>query len=327
MINNRPAGCSSAGLFMFLKNKFMRLIILFICIALSFEMAAQKVKYKKTPSGLRYCVVHDAPGNAPGNGDVIFFKSWIYKVEKGKTDSLIHQSDDGGVLISSEFRKGSIEEGVRTLSPGDSVIYLINVDSFFTQNNMKEVPPFLNKTQDLKFIFKAMRVASKDEIAKEMAERDKALVSEKLKQAELYKKEALADEAIKQQLVKDDAVLQEYFKKNNIKVERTSNGVYYQILKSGNGSQNVVGEKVKVFYTGKLLDGTLFDSNVGQGNPFTFTLGIMEVIMGWDEGVSFLKKGDKAILYIPSALAYGEQGAGGAIPPNASLIFEVEIVE
>ena len=307
----------------------MRLIILFICIALSFEATAQKkIKYKKTPSGLRYYLAYDAPGNPAGDGDVVFFRNWIFKTEKGKPDSLVHQADDGGVLISPEFKKGSIEEGLRTLSNGDSVMYLMNVDSFFTYNHM-EVPPFLKKNQDLRFVFKVLRVASKEEVALEMNERELSMNREKLKQAEQYKAELLADPSVKAQLAKDEILLQEYLKKNNIIAERTPNGVYYQILKKGNGVLNVVGEKVNVYYTGKFLDGAVFDTNpVGSGRPpFSFVLGGMEVIMGWDEGLAFLRKGDKAVLYIPSVLAYGEDGAGQVIPPNTCLIFEVEIVE
>ena len=86
------------------------------------------------------------------------------------------------------------------------------------------------------------------------------------------------------------------------------------------------GKKVKVHYKGMLLDGTVFDSSYKRNQPIEFTLGIGQVIKGWDEGISLLGVGDKASFIIPSDLAYGESGAGGVIPPNATLVFEVELI-
>ena len=86
------------------------------------------------------------------------------------------------------------------------------------------------------------------------------------------------------------------------------------------------GKKVKVHYKGMLLDGTVFDSSFKRNQPIEFTLGIGQVIKGWDEGISLLGVGDKASFIIPSDLAYGESGAGGVIPPNAPLLFEVELI-
>ena len=95
------------------------------------------------------------------------------------------------------------------------------------------------------------------------------------------------------------------------------------------GSGNVVprGSKVKVHYTGKLLDGTVFDSSLTRGEPIEFTVGMGQVIPAWDQGICQLKKGQKAVLKCPPHLADGSQGAGDAIPPNATLIFEVEVVD
>ena len=87
------------------------------------------------------------------------------------------------------------------------------------------------------------------------------------------------------------------------------------------------GQRVKVHYTGKLLDGTVFDSSVERGEPFEFALGAGQVIKGWDEGIALMSKGEKGILYIPYDLAYGQMGAGGVIPPYANLIFEVELID
>ena len=107
---------------------------------------------------------------------------------------------------------------------------------------------------------------------------------------------------------------------------KTDSGLMYKFLDNKNSNKPSKGEKVKVHYKGMLLDGTVFDSSFKRNQPIEFTLGIGQVIKGWDEGISLLGVGDKASFIIPSDLAYGESGAGGVIPPNAPLLFEVELI-
>ena len=95
----------------------------------------------------------------------------------------------------------------------------------------------------------------------------------------------------------------------------------------GTGSVPKAGDKVKVHYTGFLQTGTKFDSSHDRGKPFEFSLGQGKVIKGWDEGIAQMSKGSKCTLIIPPDLGYGERGAGGSIPPNATLLFEVELIE
>jgi len=106
-----------------------------------------------------------------------------------------------------------------------------------------------------------------------------------------------------------------------------SDSLKIEILKEGTGATAKNGDVVSVHYTGTLIDGTKFDSSIDRGQPFSFTLGAGQVIAGWDQGVSGMKVGEKRKLFIPTDLAYGAQGAGGIIPPNAPLIFEVELLE
>lgn len=108
--------------------------------------------------------------------------------------------------------------------------------------------------------------------------------------------------------------------------EKTESGLRYQIIQKGDGVQAEKGKSISVHYKGQLTDGTVFDSSYQRKQPIDFTVGTGQVIKGWDEGLQLMKVGDKARLVIPSQLAYGSQGAGGVIPPNATLIFDVELM-
>ncbi len=109
--------------------------------------------------------------------------------------------------------------------------------------------------------------------------------------------------------------------------EKTDSGLRYQFIQKGNGKQAEAGKTVAVHYEGSLENGKVFDSSYPRKKPIEFKLGIGQVIEGWDEGIALLQVGDKARFVIPSDLAYGSRGAGGAIPPNAILIFDVELMD
>lgn len=108
--------------------------------------------------------------------------------------------------------------------------------------------------------------------------------------------------------------------------KKTESGLRYQIIQEGNGVKAEKGKTVSVHYKGQLADGTVFDSSYKRNQPIDFPLGVGQVIPGWDEGIGLLKVGDKARLVIPSDLGYGSRGAGGVIPPNTTLIFDVELM-
>ncbi|MGB3767678.1 MAG: FKBP-type peptidyl-prolyl cis-trans isomerase [Phormidesmis sp.] len=106
----------------------------------------------------------------------------------------------------------------------------------------------------------------------------------------------------------------------------TDSGLQYVVIEEGDGASPQTGQRVFVHYVGTLEDGTKFDSSRDRGRPFDFTIGQGQVIKGWDEGVGDMKVGDRRKLIIPPDLGYGARGAGGVIPPNATLIFDVELL-
>ncbi|MBX2895156.1 MAG: FKBP-type peptidyl-prolyl cis-trans isomerase [Cyclobacteriaceae bacterium] len=134
-------------------------------------------------------------------------------------------------------------------------------------------------------------------------------------------------QAMQAKIEKAKAVGVAFLAENKTKagVIETASGLQYKIITSGSGKKPTASNRVTVHYTGKLLDGTTFDSSVERGEPATF--GVNEVIAGWTEALQLMREGDRWILFLPSELAYGEQGAGGQIPPHSVLVFEVELIK
>lgn len=221
------------------------------------------------------------------------------------------------VQLPAQPTRGSMEEALGLLLPGDSAVFRFQADTVFTNTFHQAVPPFLRKSGNTLVV-----LASAQELLT-MAEMSARL--EKM-QAEAAKKE-LAKSA--GQTAKDNAIIQAYLKKNNATARKTAGGTYYIIKKVGTGPTPKKGQTVRVLYRGTVLTtGKEFDSSAKHGNePIAFPLGVGQVIPGWDQGIAMLNKGTKAVLLIPSPLAYGTRGAGADIPANAVLRFEVELVD
>jgi len=127
------------------------------------------------------------------------------------------------------------------------------------------------------------------------------------------------------QVALDDQRIQEYLEANNLQAERTDLGLYYIIDVEGNGESPTTTDTVVVDYEGRLLNGTIFDSSYDRGEPLEIRLD--RVIPGWQIGIPLYSKGGAGTLFIPSWLAYGSRGAGASVPPNAVLIFDIELID
>jgi FKBP-type peptidyl-prolyl cis-trans isomerase len=238
--------------------------------------------------------------------------------------------------------KGAPDEALAMLQPGDSGVFRFQVDSLIKPKSGQPVPPFLRRGGNVVMMFVATtpKLITQEEAQAMQPELQKRAMASQMKQrmaSPEYAKQMQAQKdaqakmmaapEVQAQLKKDDALLQEYAKKNNLTLQKTPSGVYYQVLKAGTGPKPKAGQTVSVNYNGTLLSGKLFDSSDKAGKPIDFPLGQGAVIPGWDEGIAMLNKGTKAILLIPSPLAYGTRGAGADIPANAPLRFEVELVD
>lgn len=233
-------------------------------------------------------------------GDAVLMQcQWALK------DSILQPFTPIQVLVDEPSYKSDVNNAFRMMHVGDSATFIFDADTFFKHMGIEK--PFEEK--DLYLTFKVSERISKAEVDAIMAEQEA--------QYNAYMEEARANE---------DSIMKDYIAKNKIKVEPTSSGLYFVSKKAGKGAQAMAGQKVAVHYTGKFLDGNKFDSSIDRGEPIEFVLGQGRVIPGWDEGIAMMKEGEKAVLLIPSKLAYGENG-NQVIPPCTPLVFDVELVK
>ena len=249
----------------------------------------------------------------PSSGGYITFWFQTCTDKDSIIDSQFGNPEPIAIETPKPTYKPSIEEGLLLLTEGDSAIFFLNADSLFLKTFRQERPAYLKPQSTIKMIVKMGKVYSKHFIDSVRVEQQKLAAKQRA--------------AITDVDAKDSIAIQKYLLRNNLKGEVTPSGAYVVILNSDPQSKKKlqIGENVEVSYIGTLLnEGTEFDRS-RQGDYFKFTLGMGQVIKGWDEGLQKLKHGDKAIILIPSRLGYGARGAGGSIPPNAPLVFEVEI--
>lgn len=259
--------------------------------------------YKPTGTGLYYKEIVKGTGDALKLNDVIKVRLAYYV-----NDSLLFTTDNlpepAYDMIRESLFQGDVYEGFRMMHVGDSMSFMINADSVFRkQFRAPIIPDYVKPGVFLRWEVKV----------------EEAMTEEAFQQMKMDQMAAMQQQA--------DDEFNAYLSANGITEQPQESGLVYVCTKKGKGPKPGYKQIVKVHYTGRLLDGTVFDSSVERGEPIEFELGVGQVIPGWDEGIALMSKGEKGVLYIPSNLAYGSRQAGELIKPFSNLIFEVELVD
>lgn len=280
-------------------QKNLGIVIIFL-VMISFVACSQK-KFKEGNNGIKY-LFHEK------SKDTAMAREWStisFTYAFGTKDSIMDKSPKPiQYMLSKSMYKGDLNEALAMVHKGDSVSFIFQADSFFMKTlRSPQVPPLFDSVKDLYFHMKIVDITPETPEQKE-------------KRTEYENAEK-----------NEPSLIQQYLTQNNITIAPTESGLYYLETKAGTGVSPVAGQKVKVHYTGTLLDGTKFDSSVDRKEPFEFVLGQGQVIRGWDEGIAMMKKGGKAKLVIPSKLGYGNRAAGGTIKAFSTLVFEVELLD
>jgi peptidylprolyl isomerase len=258
--------------------------------------------YEKTQTGLYYKFYEENKGDTPEPMELL---DVVLSCVINDTTVIIPENRMILQMMESMFM-GDIFEGFKLMHKGDSASFIVRTDSTFYTLLRSPMPSEFSVNDIMKFNIRLNDFYPESEFA--------------LKQIE-YMKNTFAEET-----VAAENELNKYLSDNKIDAKQTSTGLYYKKIQDGDGECPQVGQMVKVHYTGKLLDGSVFDSSVDRGEAFQFVVGIGKVIPGWDEGLQLMSRGEKGVLYIPYYLAYGDRGSG-PIPPFATLIFEVELID
>jgi len=289
---------------------------------------ATNFNYKTINAQLKYAFIVNKPtAPNPKEGDQISLNMQSFCNNRMVYSTAIAFKGKPGVFgVAKPAFKGDLIEAISLMTPGDSIVCLIDADALFKGSKSK-MPDFIKVGDKIQYFIKLVSIKTKEQVQKEQQE----AFMKQMKEQQAKQKAAEA-----KQLIKDDKTLKAYFAKNHITPLKTPSGLYYTIKEEGKGDIAVAGDSVVMNYTGTLLDGTKFDSNTDTAfkhtQPFQFVLDRGMVIKGWDEGVALLKAGSKAVFYIPSPMAYGAQArpGGGAnpkgIPANSILLFDVELL-
>ncbi len=254
----------------------------------------------KTESGYPYGFYVDEPGESPQVGDKITYSRRI----RLNQDSVLMPMQEQTLVLPPKEEVGTPPppdyELMFLLSAGDSASVLLYGE------NLPDLPDF-KKTDTIIFdlVFK--------EIVLSKVDMEKATEEGKAKEGMVAT--IVAEAAQKYTSGQLDSEL-----------TKTASGLKYKILTEGTGQQPKSGDKIEVNYFGALTDGNMFDNSYQRGEPFSFQVGMGQVIPGWDEGLVLMKEGGTAIFFIPAALGYGAQGSPPVIPANAELIFYVEFL-
>ncbi|MBL7817124.1 MAG: FKBP-type peptidyl-prolyl cis-trans isomerase [Saprospiraceae bacterium] len=292
-----------------LKHLFLLLVLVTIAAA---------CKKSKTPSGYAYTIHKKGDGAMAKIGDAAFYDVILYK-----DDSLIFSTIKEGQEARSRVEDPKTapdpfykltQEALLLLKVGDSATFIMPLDTF------KVKPQGLENAKQAKLTMILRKVKSKDELDKRQSEL-KVLAESIQAAGPSFKARAKAVGDSTSTFAKDFAA-----GKLPAGIKELPSGLKIAILREGTGAMPKKGEVVLVNYCGATKDGNKFDESFPRGEPINFPIGVGQVIPGWDEGLMNLKEGTTAVLFIPSALGYGERAAG-KIPANSDLVFYVELLK
>lgn len=287
--------------------------------------------FTETATGLQYQVIREGKGPCPQEGDMLLLDV-CYKTEKGVVLFSTADQEFPMALPYSESTvntDGGFLEAIGMLQKGSSIVCKLDIEKVLGGNLEYITAQYGLKKNEKIFLHLQLQDIMPEETYKKWETEQIAMLQKR------------NQEKAAQQLKADAEVIVNYLKRNNIEARSTDSGLYYVIDTPGQGAQPKTGDRVKVNYTGRLLDGKVFDTSLadiakqhGMYDPerayeaIAFQLGVGQVIRGWDEGIMCLRQGAKARLFIPSTLAYGSRSVGnGLIPANAILMFDVVLMD
>jgi len=272
-------------------------------------VTANNITVVPSSTGVYFIETKKGSGKSPEKDGYVSVHFTVYLL--GNSNKLFSTYDKGDAIdfkFGGPFENPGFQEVVGQMKEGGKANAIVPSSMAFGERGAGEiVPPFSTLYYEVELV----DVMTTQEWDKKQAD---ATAKQQAEMAEMAKAE--------------DATLQKYLKDNNVvPTQVLPDGLIYIEKQAGTGDSPVPGKKVKVHYTGKLLNGQVFDSSLDSGTPFEFAIGQGQVIQGWDEGIPLMKVGGKATFIIPSKLAYKDRGAGDIIPPYSTLIFDVELLE
>ena len=286
-----------------MRKNFFLLSALFLMLSLLTGCSNAPKGYQATDNGLYYRLFTNNGGENPQIGDLL---ELTMSCSVNDTVVILPLTKNIIPMTEPSFWSDFVE-GFSMMHKGDSASFIVDIDSSFVNLfGYNTLPPQFNSTDIMRFEVRLDDFYPESEFRFRMIEN--------IKKNYPAETEKAASE------------LNAYLEKSGVVAQPTSTGLYYVKTQDGTGEKPSKGSTVKAHYTGCLLDGTVFDTSIERGEPIEFVLGVGQVIPGWDEGIALMSKGEKAVLYIPYYLAYGDRDLG-VIPPFSNLVFEVELID
>lgn len=286
-----------------MRKNFFLLSALFLMLSVLTGCSNAPKGYQATDNGLYYRLFTNNGGENPQIGDLL---ELTMSCSVNDTVVILPLTKNIIPMTEPSFWSDFVE-GFSIMHKGDSASFIVDIDSSFVNLfGYNTLPPQFSSTDIMRFEVRLDDFYPESEFRFRMIEN--------IKKNYPAETEKAASE------------LNAYLEKNGVVAQPTSTGLYYVKTQDGTGEKPSKGSTVKAHYTGYLLDGTVFDTSIERGEPIEFVLGVGQVIPGWDEGIALMSKGEKAVLYIPYYLAYGDRDLG-VIPPFSNLVFEVELID